>query len=55
MILNVNFNCMDNNEGWGGVVERGGRWGWQGVRLGLGGKGRELYLNNNKIREEKNK
>ena len=42
---------MDNNGG----VEMGGRWGGLGVRLGSGGKGRELYLNNNKIREKMSK
>ena len=32
---------MDNN---GGMMETGGRWGG----LGVGGKGRKLYMNNNK-------
>ena len=37
---------MDSNKGGG---NRGGKWvglGWWG---GVGGKGRKLYLNNNKI------
>ena len=29
---------MDNNRGWGGVVEMGGKWGELGVRLGCGEK-----------------
>ena len=41
---------MDNN---GGVEMGGGGKGW-GLDWG-GGEGRELYLNNNKIREEKRK
>ena len=32
---------------------REGRWEGLGCWAGVGGKGRELYLNNNKIREEK--
>ena len=43
---------MDNNGGWGGAVEMEGRWRGLGLSLGWGGK-TELYLNNNKIREEK--
>ena len=31
---------------WSG--NRGGRWGGPGWQEGIGGKGRKLYLNNNK-------
>ena len=41
---------MDNKRGW---EWEGGGEGW-GLGWG-GGKGQELYLNNDKIREEKNK
>ena len=44
---------MDNNGG--GGVKNGREVGRLGVRLGWGGKGRELYLNNNKIRKRKKK
>ena len=37
---------MDNN------VRGEGEGGGEGWGLGWGGKGRELYLNNNKIREK---
>ena len=30
---------------------RGGRWGWLGSGGVVGGKGRKLYLNNNKIQK----
>ena len=42
---------MDNNGGGGG--ENGREVGRAGGWAGVGGKGRELCLNNNKIREEK--
>ena len=29
---------MDNNWGWGGGIEMGGRWGGLGIRLGWGEK-----------------
>ena len=44
---------MDNNGRGGKEMETGGRWGGLGVRLGWWGEGRELYLNNNKIRVKK--
>ena len=34
-----------------GVGNRGGRWGWLGWWGGVWGKGRKLYLNNNKIQK----
>ena len=37
---------MDNNRGWG--METGGRWGGLRGWAGVGGKGRKLYLKNNK-------
>ena len=43
---------MDNNRG---GVEMGGRWVGLGDWAGVGGKSRELYLNNNKIGENKRK
>ena len=37
---------MDNNKGGG---NRGGRWGWVGQRGMVGGKWRQLCLNNKKL------
>ena len=43
---------MENN--WGGAGN-GREVGKDGDQAGVGGKSRELYLNNNKIRKKKNR
>ena len=41
---------MDKTKGGDGI--RGGRWGWLGWEGVVGEKGRQLYLNNNKIKNK---
>ena len=40
-----------NQEGW----NQGGRWGWLEWGVVVGGKGKQLYLNNNKEKINKRK